>query len=85
MTSIEQVQEFLTQCVKELGLGFHPDTNFNEYYYPNGRKFYTSRRAATLNGKMVLAFCICKKYNADIYELTMDLPEYQALMNNITE
>lgn len=84
MNTLEQVQDFLDQCIAELGLNFHPDNSFEEYC-KGDMPIYDQQKAELLNEKMSNAFAFCLAYGHDIYELCMELPRWNTLMNEFEE
>jgi hypothetical protein len=73
LQTIEDVQEFLNDCVNYLGLAFHPDTNFSDYVSSNGYPLYNEEQAEISNQMMEKSFDICDELDVDIYEMTLNL------------
>lgn len=73
LQTIEDVQEFLNDCINYLGLAFHPDTNFIDYVSSNGYPLYNEEQAEISNKMMEQAFDICDELDVDIYEMALNL------------
>lgn len=72
----DDVREFLSICINDLGLGmgFHPDTGFEDYIYKkNNRKIFNAREAKEMNITLEEAFEICKKLGLDIYSIGLQI------------
>lgn len=73
MTSESQVNAFLIVCVELLGVGFNPDTDFNDYVELLTRdKIFSEDMAKFMNGKMAKAFEYCKANGLDIYKIAFN-------------
>ena len=73
MNTLAEVTTFLAQCTETLGLGFHPDNDFNDYCRGD-MPVYDPQKAEMLNEKMSDAFAFCLAYGHDIYGLSMETP-----------
>lgn len=72
------VKNFLYQCIfnLDLGIGFHPDTNFNEYITSkNNKRVFTKSEAEELNNTLAECFEQCDKLKLDIYGLALEVCE----------
>lgn len=75
----DSVKEFLHDCIVdlELGLGFHPDTPFEEYIFKNSAvpvlSCFTNKEARKLNKALEKCFDVCRQLDLDIYELGMEI------------
>jgi len=59
----ESAAQFIVQCVREIGAGFHPDTPFADYVFQtDGRRCFTDTEASRLDSLMVQAFEHCDPY-----------------------
>jgi hypothetical protein len=85
MNNLASVQEFLKQCIAELGLGFHPDNDFTEYVQiDTDASVYSAEQAAERQKKLDACHEFCgPDSDYSIYDLCTELPEYQALLNQI--
>ena len=83
MNTLAEVTTFLAQCTETLGLGFHPDTPFIDYWIRTGpnseSSVYTYAEAEEMDKKMSDAFAFCLAHGHDIYELSMETPAYKRL------
>jgi hypothetical protein len=76
---IPDVRFFFRKCVNELelGKGFHPDTDFEDYVIiggqEEGKRFFTDEEAKMLNDTMSDAFEECKNHGVDIYEIALEI------------
>jgi hypothetical protein len=74
MNNIEDVKKFLKDCIYKLGMGFHPDTDFNDYIEVNTDKVvFPAEQAERLNVKMEQAFKICEQEGEEIYKLGLEI------------
>lgn len=74
MNNLIEVREFIGQCVAELGMGFHPDTPFDDYCHKVNdvtESCYTDEEAEELQSKMDAAMYWCDEHDIDIYDLAM--------------
>lgn len=72
--SIDDAKEFVTDQIRNIGLGYHPDTNYYQYVEKSGTRSYTDLDARDLNHKTGLAFEAFEREGQveDIYDFTMD-------------
>jgi hypothetical protein len=71
----ESAKAFLNWCVQTIGLGFHPDTPFDDYIdSATDEPVFDERTARKLEQKMRRAFLFC-----DPYEVGLDLFERKVL------
>lgn len=81
------IKEFFYNCIfgLKLGIGFHPDTDFTEYIFKEGKKagkrIFTDSEAVELNKTLQECFEQCKKHNLDIKELW--LPKFQMAFDQL--
>ncbi len=75
--TMQGVEQFLRYVIEPnglaLGMGFHPDNDFADYIKENGEKIFSDDEAKTLNEMTSKCFDICKKQNADIFALALDI------------
>lgn len=72
MHTLADVRQFISQCFKELGAGFHPDTPFNDYIKAStGELTYTAAEALYREEKMGHAMDWCDENGIDIYDLAV--------------
>lgn len=75
------VREFLGLCLDSLGLGigFHPDTRFEDYIFKDGKRknkpCFTKEEAEELNKTLEECFDQCKKLKLDIYAIALEIME----------
>jgi hypothetical protein len=77
---LESAKLFIETCIDAHGLGFHPDTVFEDYRDENGI-VYTWNDAEILNHYMENSFVIFKENNIDIYNYCLDLLSSHSLSN----
>jgi hypothetical protein len=75
------VRYFIYFMVKEcdLGIAFHPDTDFEDYIDSNGQMF-TSSQAKLLNAALSTCFQACDNLGLDIYSVCLDVLEQNSLL-----
>lgn len=74
IANIEDAKAFIRECVSYLGLGFHPDDDFEDYIEVNsGETLYSPEKASLANALMEEAFNQFDLANEDIYEYTLSL------------
>lgn len=75
INSIDAVKQFLAVCIDEmqLGTGFHPDTDFNQYIMHTGETLFYTHEGSALNAKMCDCFDMCSQLDVDIYELGVNI------------
>lgn len=59
---------FVQWCVATIGLGYHPDTSFQEYVEPDGKRCFSDRDAAELDRMQEVAFSWCDPYETGLQE-----------------
>ncbi len=75
------VKCFLRECIDDLklGMGFHPDTNFDDYITKsrNGKdkNCFTKDEAEALNTTLAECFEQCEKLSLDIYAIGLEIME----------
>lgn len=75
------VKEFLSGVILNLdiGMGFHPDTPFEEYIFKIGDKkderLFTDEQSVELNKSLNECFEECSKAGLDIYGICLDILE----------
>lgn len=68
--TVEDVKLFFRHLVNERQLNFHPDDDFTDYIDRKSQSLlFTKNEAKKYNKLMELCFDICKRENADIYEI----------------
>lgn len=81
MTTIPTAKECALHGVKEqikyfvamLSIGFHPDTDFNDYVnIKTGRRIFSKPLAKRCNAQLEECFAMCEKYGLDIYEISLN-------------
>jgi len=81
MKNFAEVVEFINECVKNHGLGFHPDTDFKDYVYTEtGKPVYTPEEAEVKNKRLIEAFNFCDGDGRDIYEVCYDCLDVNGLL-----
>lgn len=86
-TGREMVAHFIKCCIYDLnlGIGFHPDTDFNDYIYKSGKqenmRCFCQSDAMHLNWHIEQCFDECNKLDLDIYEIALEIA--QPLLNKI--
>lgn len=87
MKNLQDVRHFISQCVAELGMGFHPDTPFDDYInVQTGLPTYTPEQAEEREMQMGKAMQWCYEHDVDIYEVAvvaMDAPDWFALLEKL--
>lgn len=77
ITSLGHLKEFIRLCIADdgigLGLGFHPDTPFDQYVIHTGETLLHPYQAALLDDKLSVCFEICKIAEVDIYAIGIDI------------
>lgn len=69
-----ELLEFLNWCIDYLGVGFHPDTDFEDYIsYRDNKKTFSKKWAKLLNDKLDSAHEYCQENDLDIYEISLSL------------
>lgn len=81
---LDQVQEFLSDAINTIGLGFHPDTLMWDYSNKDGALF-NDTLAKNWQRSLDRAYEWCEDNGFDICALAMQSPEYQALISNIED
>ncbi len=70
ITDIKDVREFAKHLTYIEKLNFHPDNDFNEYInFETRQPSYSENEIKVRNHAMNRCFEICKKENADIYDI----------------
>lgn len=77
--NIDTVLDFLSECLINIGLGFNPDTPMIDYVTESGPFFKDLKLAAARQEELDKAIAFCEEHDLDIYELTMNRPEYLRL------
>lgn len=78
------IRVFIHVCiyVLNLGIGFHPDTPFNDYINTYTRKrIFTDDEAEKLDTTLAECSGVCKKLDLDIYGITKEI--MQPLLDKI--
>lgn len=71
ISTLTDVKTFASILKEELGLGFHPDDPFEDYFsIGTGELTYKPEEARLRNELIEQAFGVCQKEGKDIYELT---------------
>ncbi|OJV50491.1 MAG: hypothetical protein BGO31_14105 [Bacteroidetes bacterium 43-16] len=77
ITTVDQVREFLAHCIEVLGAGFHPDTDFYDYYnFKKDKEVFDPETAEKHNELMEQAFTVCDDNEIDIYQIGINLIYY---------
>lgn len=80
----ESVTAFLHICIYNLnlGIGFHPDTPFDDYINTDTRRrIFTDDEAEELDTTLAECFAVCKRLGIDIYGITKEI--MQPLLDKI--
>ena len=73
MKTVDDVRDFFEE-LKQQGVNFHPDDNFNNYVnIETGQPSFSAAQAAELNDKLDQAFEVCEAADVDIYELCLEV------------
>lgn len=73
MKTIDDIRDFFEE-LKQQGVNFHPDDNFNNYVnVETGQPSFSAAQAAELNDKLDQAFGVCEAEGVDIYELCLEV------------
>ena len=64
---------FVRWCVSHVGLGYHPDTAFEDYVDGDGRPSFTPEIAQSLNELNTRAFEFCDPYDIGLSEVRRKL------------
>lgn len=70
------VREFFYECIHniKLGLGFHPDTPFEDYIIPyTDKPTFTTDESEAMNEHIDICFTVCENAKLDIYQIGFDL------------
>lgn len=59
---------FIKWCIATIGLGYHPDTSFDQYVLADGARCFTDEETATLNALQSDAFNWCDPYEVGLQE-----------------
>jgi len=74
INNIDDVKNFINDCLTVLNLNFHPDDNFNSYTkYATNTNMFSDEEAEQLNTINDKCFEICEKYNEDYYDLCFNI------------
>lgn len=65
-------RNFLARCCKDIGLGFHPDTPFEDYITSDGTRLFTDKEARKLDRCMAASKAIYNAMGKDIYQFCME-------------
>ena len=66
---------FVRWCVSHIGLGYHPDTAFEDYIDSEGGASFTPEIARSLNELNARAFDFCDPYEIGLAEVRRKLKE----------
>lgn len=73
INNLDDVSTFVLQLLAE-GLNYHPDDDFNNYINLDTHEpSYIPEEAQIRNDLNDQCFEICEKYNADIYNISMEI------------
>jgi len=75
VTDTATALEFVRWCVKEIGLGYHPDTSFNDYVDVFGQPCFSAIEAKMLDAFTDAAFDHCDPYDVGASELLVLLSD----------
>lgn len=74
------VEKFINCLILEENLNFHPDEDFRNYVLlDTGLSSYTEEEAELRNHLLDECFDVCEKYEADIYQIGIEI-----LFNQLT-
>ena len=67
-------REFIDDCERIIGGGFHPDTRFDDYVisHTGGRRTFTDAEAEELEARITEAFEVLGALGLDVYEISLD-------------
>jgi hypothetical protein len=80
---LKDAREFICDCERLVGLGFHPDTRFEDYITPDREPSFSADDAGILDARMDEAFAVMDEAHVDPYE--MSLREMYRLHPELTE
>lgn len=69
--SLYHVHHFISGCIHELKLNFHPDTPFADYTDKQNEAVFTEKEQEALERSLERCFEVCRTANADIYGITL--------------
>ena len=82
INTIDDVKNFINDCLTVLNLNFHPDDSFELYTkYSDQSAMFTPEECVALNNINDKCFEVCEKYNEDYYDLCFTI--FNELNGNI--
>lgn len=75
----ESAVEFIKWCIGRLGLGYHPDTDFDDYIDGNGNSVFTPAEARHLDEQTERAFGFCDPYDVGQHEFKKLMAKQQTI------
>lgn len=69
-SALHSVTEEIKYFVSLVGIGFHPDTDFE--HYAGNFELFSAKKARELNMRLTQCFAMCKKYDLDIYAIALN-------------
>ncbi len=74
ITTLQEAKDFIKDCMDYIGIGFHPDTPFEDYDFADRKESMFSNESAALNNNLMdQAFEQFDEANEDIYEYSISL------------
>lgn len=64
-----EAEEFIRETVQNIGMGYHPDSRFEDYVDDNGKRLFSDDEAEELNMKTNAAFNVL---GTEVYDIAMD-------------
>lgn len=81
LDTLDDVRHWLRGVIQFLGLGFHPDTPFDEYInLKECTPSYSAEDAFRLTQELDLAFAVCDREGADLYAIAIEIDEELGLL-----
>lgn len=71
MKDIKEAEKFLIEMIEYVGVGFHPDTDFNDYKL-RGESLFSKNNANKYNYQIGKAFDLFEEEGKDIYEFCLN-------------
>lgn len=76
--ALHGVTEELKKMTQDVGIGFHPDTDFNDYISVyTGKRLFFKKTAKVLNARLQECFDLANKYELDVYEIALSVRKFE--------
>ena len=84
ITDQSSAERFVEWCVREIGIGFHPDTPFSEYVtVGSGMKVFDIDEAVRLDAMLEQAFKFCDPYETGLLAQRMAIGQKDATTDDM--